>query len=197
MSKYTTWFLFLIVVVVSRAAVADPGPPATPSLGIGIGYEFTSDTDLASPNAASVRLVASPRLAFEGGLRLESRTDEFRGPDGPFNERTWHVGLNTRALFRVGRRGETDLHLVGVAGFAHDRTQHAAYRGKATSYSLGYGVEVQRWIGRRVAISLSAETTVLTSWRATQDGRGGGVFETTDLSLSWNPQVRLQLHFFF
>ena len=133
---------------------------------------------------------------------LETRTEKFGNPAGESSEHFGHFGLNARALFRVARRGETDLHLVGVAGFAHDRA-HADYPGtdpssKSTAYSLGYGVEVQRWIGRRIAISLSAETTVLTSWRATQDGQGG-IFsgETSQLSLAWNPQVRLQLHLYF
>lgn len=70
MSKSISMFLFIAVAAVSRTAVADPAPPAAPTLGIGIGYDFTSDTAISPPNAASVRLVVSPRLAFEGGLHL-------------------------------------------------------------------------------------------------------------------------------
>ncbi len=91
---------------------------------------------------------------------------------------------------------------MGVAGFSHDRAQeeygYVNATRKTTAYNLGYGIEIQRWLGRRVAVSLSGQTALLSAWRGSLERHGTiEKEEIYQLNLSWDPRVRLMLQLYF
>lgn len=180
------------MLIVPALAVAEATSPPTrtpPTVGIGVGYDGARGVDLSSPNAASVRFATSPRVWIEGVFHL--RTDRIHADDEGASSTTSYfgsVGLDGRALLRLGRRNDTELYLAGLVGIAHDRQQlewgGADMTAKTTAYSFGYGLELQHWLGERFAIGASADTELLSVWHKTQD-QGGRRRAMYHGSLAW------------
>lgn len=177
-----------------------PRPSGT-TLAIGVGYTFGASSDITEPNTTSVRVRLPSRLQLEAVLRLQgssSKVDD--GIDESTNKAaTFEVGA--QAHFHVASREKTDLNAVGLVSFTHNRSnpEGADNNASSTSFGLGYGVEIQRWLGKHLAVSLGGYNPILSLDSSKQDTGGGDETKTSETSygLVWDPTVRLLVHVYF
>ncbi|HTJ42800.1 MAG TPA: outer membrane beta-barrel protein [Kofleriaceae bacterium] len=190
-----------------------PAPPPAPppmitvdthrpvgfTIGIGLGYDLP--TSLQSPNVTSVRFRLASGLTFEPVITLGgSSTTTDDGIGNQTSDKTTELDLGTNVRWPHNVRDRVDLVLVGSAGLGvlADDPMGDGNNTTTSSFTLGWGLGLDYWVGHHVSVSLTATNPLLESQKVTRQTLAGPDTSqsTTTFGLIWRPNVILMAHLF-
>lgn len=178
-------------------AKAKPASRPGSTVGIGVGYEVPADLDRVS--TFGVRFRAANGLSVEPLLQLSTAGRTIDRPVGDSDEDgQTSIGVGALVRFPVASRGPVDIVGVAVAAIGRDSEDPdgPGNENTFTSAGLAWGVGVDYWISRHVAVSLNATNPLVTYVKTSLDE---GDFEQTTASagLTWNPTGLAMVYLYY
>lgn len=206
-----TLLITLTLIVTPTLAIADDAPPSTPiptetTVGIGLGIENRQLGGLGGLAGPGVGLLSGPhvgsvRVRFPSGLSIEPSVAVGRSvaEQGGSVASATTLDLGAALRFGVARRGP--VQLLGVAGARLTRgsTEAGDTTTQASSASASWGLAIDYWLQRHVALSVSA-TNPLVSHSVFAGSSGGmdqAALSSTTYGLSFDPTFAMMVHLFY
>jgi hypothetical protein len=170
------------------------------SIGIGVGYTFS--TSLETPNTVSVRLRLPSGLAFEPIVRLRNVSHTTTPVMGnSVTDQTTELGLAANVLIPIWHRGRADFDFVAQLAVDTDKVTPDTTMGDTnkvtTTAGLGYGIEVGFWISRHWMVSMTATNPIVQIAQTSTNAGGASTKDsTTTIGLIHDPTVAFVIHLF-
>lgn len=184
----------------------EPAPAAMPverrpdgmSIAIGAGWALPSG-DLLAPNITSVRLRLGSGLTFEPLLTLSrsSHTDD-DGTDAITTSVT-DLGLSVLARYPYRVSDRVDLSLCAELGLEQTSTDREAMMPDTTELSIGlrWGLALDYWVKRHVAVSLTALNPFASLSKTSTDNMGLETSSSSNqIGIIFDPQIYLTIHLY-
>jgi hypothetical protein len=108
------------------------------------------------------------------------------------------VSVGASVRFGVARRGPVQLLGVGNVGVSRASSSFGASMATMTSATLSWGIAIDYWLQRHLALSVSA-INPLVSHSGARDRSGGmeQAYSSTSYGLTIAPTIGMMLHLFY
>jgi len=204
--------LTLALIISPALAIADDDAPPSSTIptettvGIGLGIENRQLGGLGGVAGPGVGVLSGPnvgsvRVRFPSGLSIEPSVAVGRSvaEQGGSAASATTLDLGAALRFGVARRGP--VQLLGIAGVGLTRASSEAGDAvtTATSARLTWGLAIDYWLQRHLALSVSA-TNPLVSHSAVREAYGEmdqASFSSTTYGLSFDPTIAMMVHLFY
>lgn len=188
----------------------DDGSNIPREFSVGVGIGIIAPTTVLAPNTASVRFRIDDSVTIEPIVEFDLGNVNTRqeAPDIEVVDSTRRTDLTVAALgrFQLAERGNVELQALGGArvNWSSSVNDPEGTENNTTTSFLGlgldWGVGVNWWVSPNFALSGDA-TNGLVSVRSSKTSPEVGESSTSsnglDVSVGWDPTIRMMGHVFF